>query len=45
MKGYDMPKYKNYYNAISGDERIFTREDIANMTKLLPHFFDRKEMG
>ena len=27
-----MPKFKNYYNAISGDERIFTREDIANMT-------------
>ena len=27
-----MTKFKNYFNAISGDERIFSREDIANMT-------------
>lgn len=27
-----MSKYKNYFNAISGDGRIFSREDIANMT-------------
>lgn len=27
-----MTKFKNYFNAISGDERIFSREDISNMT-------------
>jgi len=27
-----MPKFKNYFNAISGDERIFSREDISHMT-------------
>lgn len=27
-----MTKFKNYFNVISGDERIFSREDIANMT-------------
>ena len=32
LKGKIMTKFKNYFNAISGDERIFSREDIANMT-------------
>lgn len=27
-----MSKFKNYFNAISGNERIFSREDIADMT-------------
>ena len=27
-----MSKFKNYFNAISGNERIFSREDIVNMT-------------
>lgn len=27
-----MTKFKNYFNAISGNERIFSREDISNMT-------------
>lgn len=27
-----MTKFKNYFNAISGDGKIFSREDIANMT-------------
>lgn len=27
-----MTKFKNYFNVISGDERIFSKEDIANMT-------------
>ena len=29
-----MTKFKNYFNVISGDERIFSREDIANMTNI-----------